>query len=229
VPSPAPYARFALELLLAALAPPRCAACDHPVPVLAAFCAACASSIEPAPGEAGPPPCAAFAYAGPIARAIARFKYEHRPDLARPLGDLLSHALSATRSALVDRLVVPVPLHPTRLAERGYNQSALLARRVGHRLGLPCLLRALARNRDTRHQARLDRASRAANAAGAFVLPAAGPVRGRRVLLVDDVRTTGATLRACRAALLAGGAADVTWAVVAQAERLPDGCREDIQ
>jgi len=208
---------FALEVAAAALAPPRCTACDAPVGLLKAFCVSCASTVVPA----APNPTdgrAAFAYGGAMARAIVRLKYEHRPDLARPLGDLLWRALEPMRRAWADAVVVPVPLHPSRLAARGFNQSVLLARRVAWGLQAPLWALALRRLHDTPRQATLDRQARVANVASTFAARRAERLRGRRVLLVDDVRTTGATLEACEQALRAAGAVHVGWAVVAQAE-----------
>jgi ComF family protein len=106
-------------------------------------------------------------------------------------------------------LVVPVPLHPSRLAERGFNQAALLARPIARALGIPLLARGLDRTRDTPRQATLDRVLRLENVAAAFVARAPEKVSARRILLVDDVRTTGATLRACAVALQKAGASCV--------------------
>jgi ComF family protein len=212
---PFALAAVAVEVFAAVLAPPRCAACDAPVRRLAVFCPACASTVEAAGGDDDD--VAAFVYGGAIARAITRMKYESRPDLARPLGDLLWRALSARVSSLHDALIVPVPLHTSRLAERGYNQSSLLARRVARHLGAPFAPLALARGRDTPKQATLDRAARLANVAGAFRVRQPGRVRGGLVCLVDDVRTTGATLEACSTALREAGARAVTKAVLARA------------
>ncbi len=161
---------------------------------------------------------AAFVYGGAVARAIVRLKYERRPDLARPLGDLLWSAVIPCASELRTWVVVPVPLHPGRLAERGYNQAALLARRMAWRLGAPVRAMALARLLDTPRQATLERAVRITNVAGAFRVRQPGAIAGRSVLLVDDVRTTGSTLGACTAVLMAAGAARVRTAVLAQAE-----------
>jgi ComF family protein len=208
---------FALELAAAALAPPRCAACDAPIGLLKAFCASCASTVVPA----APHPAdgrAAFAYGGAMARAIVRLKYERRPDLARPLGDLLWRALEPGCGAWADAVVVPVPLHAKRLAVRGFNQSVLLAQRVARGLQAPLWALALRRLHDTPRQATLDRQARITNVARAFTTRRAERIRGRRVLLVDDVRTTGATLEACEKALRAAGAVHVGWAVLAQAE-----------
>ena len=215
---PTALAALAFEVFASVLAPPRCAACDAPVPRLAVFCPACASTVEaigPGDGEA------AFVYGGALAQAIVRMKYESRPDLARPLGDLLWRALAPRAASLDDVLVVPVPLHPSRLAERGFNQSSLLARRVAGHLGAPFAALALARARDTPKQATLDREARLANVAGAFRVRDPTRVHGRAVLLVDDVCTTGATLAACSQALHAAGARAVATAVLARAGLFP--------
>jgi ComF family protein len=211
-----PLVSLAIEVFAATLAPPRCAACDARVRLLAVFCEACASNAQ-APPAAQSGERVAFAYGGAVARAIARFKYERRPDLARPLGDLLWRAVEPDADALSGAIVVPVPLHPRRLAERGYNQSALLARRLAGRLGARVAPLALARTRDAPAQATLDRRDRLSNLQGAFRAREADRVRGRTVLLVDDVRTTGATLACCAEALAAAGAAGVAAAVLAQA------------
>jgi|SRR5580658_817195 ComF family protein len=208
---------FALELAAAALAPPRCAACDEPVEMLKVFCSPCASTVAHAASQEARG-YSAFLYDGAIARAIVRLKYERRPDLARPLGDLLWRALEPERDNLRGVVVAPVPLHAGRLAARGFNQSGLLAQRVARGLRAPLWALALRRLRDTPRQASLDRQARITNVTSAFVAREAGRIRGRRVLLVDDVRTTGATLDACEVALRAAGAIEVRWAVIAQAQ-----------
>jgi ComF family protein len=212
----APLVSLAFEAFASLLAPPRCASCDALVPMMSAFCPACVATIERAPIDDARA-IAAFVYGGAIARAIARFKYERRPDLARPLGDLLWRAIEPHAAALSGVVVVPVPLHRTRLAERGFNQSALIASRIARRLGARLLPRALDRTRDGARQATLDRGARITNAADAFRARDATRVRGRRILLIDDVRTTGATLCACAGALLDAGASGVAFAVVARA------------
>jgi predicted amidophosphoribosyltransferase len=184
-------AAIALDLLAAFLAPPRCAACDAPVARLAVFCDACGSTVHPA-GEAGDGAVAAFVYGGAIA--------------------------DATRARLLRGcVVVPVPLHPVRLAERGFNQSALLAGPIARRLGAPFLPLALARVRDTPRQASLGRDDRLGNVRGAFAVRQPKRLRGRPVLLVDDVRTTGSTLAECTRALLEAGAGPAATAVLARA------------
>ncbi len=205
---------FAVDLLASIVAPARCIACDSRVSRLAALCAECVSTVSQ-PRESHPRAVAAFDYGGAIARAITRLKYGRRPDLARPLGDLLWRALRPHAGTLQGAIVVPVPLHPTRLAERGFNQSALIAHRVARGLDLPLLPLALARVRDTRQQAALDRAQRSANVSDAFRVRQPARVSRKAVLLIDDVRTTGATIDACTRALMGGGARWVGHAVVA--------------
>jgi ComF family protein len=108
-------------------------------------------------------------------------------------------------------LVVPVPLHAFRLWRRRFNQAALLARMIARDSGLPCEVNALARVKRTRPQVGLTRVQRAENLQGAFRVPASAKSRiaGRRVLLIDDVTTTGATGNAAARALLRGGAGQV--------------------
>jgi ComF family protein len=146
-----------------------------------------------------------FVYGGPLAEAIRRFKYHGRTEIAPALGQLLSGAV-LPYVGRVD-LVMPVPLYPSRLRARGFNQAALLAKPVARRLGLPLDVMALGRIRDTAEQAGITRAERALNVKGAFV--ARAPRRPSRVLLIDDVRTTGATLAAASEALLNAGYSSV--------------------
>lgn len=155
-----------------------------------------------------------FEYGGAMATAIGRLKYGDRADLGPRLGRAMLPA--AERLAGKVDVVVPVPLHPRRLAERGYNQAALLARPVTRALGARSAPRALVRHRDTPRQAQLDRAERLVNVRQAFAVTHRASIRGARVLLVDDVRTTGATLEACTTALEAAGARDVLALVLAQ-------------
>jgi ComF family protein len=212
--------RALVALLLRALAPPRCAACDAALARDVVFCPACACTVRPAAATPGSGPVdailAAALYGGALERAVHRFKYERRPDLARPLGHLVRAALRSARDR-VD-LVVPVPLHPRRLADRGYNQAALLAAHVAAELGAPHAPRALVRVRATRQQARCTRVERLANVERAFAVRPGASVAGRVVALVDDVATTGATLDACAIALREAGAARVVAVVIARAE-----------
>lgn len=155
-------------------------------------------------------------YAEPLAAWIRAFKYGNQPGLEATLADLLDTGLGTQLAeAGIDR-VVAVPLHRRRLAERGYNQADRLARRIARRYRLPHRRAALWRTRFTPPQAALPERHRTRNVQGAF---RTNPrqVAGGRILLVDDVITTGATADAAAAALLAGGAEAVLVTAVARA------------
>jgi ComF family protein len=189
------------------LAPGRCPGCDGDLSATAVgFCAACAPLIEPAaPLPRAAEPAAAFAYGGPMADAILRLKYAGRTEIAKVLGALLAEA-ARVHAGQIDR-VVPLPLHARKLRERGFNQSALLARPVARALGVTLDTASLRRVRPTEEQAGLTRQRRVENVRGAF--SARRSVAGERVLLIDDVRTTGATLEAAADALRAAGCREV--------------------
>jgi ComF family protein len=154
---------------------------------------------------------AVFEYGGPIADAIQRFKYEGRSELGASLGIFMAHV--AKGADLDVDAVVSVPLHWRRRRKRGYDQAALLARPIAKCLGVPALLRGLRRVRNTTSQVDLRFRERQQNVAGAFM---PGSLRGaKRVLLVDDVRTTGATLSSAAEALRAGGVSEVHTLVLA--------------
>jgi len=137
-------------------------------------------------------------------QAIYRLKYGHWKVLAVPLGELLAQYVRA-KPLPVDTLV-PVPLHPRRLRERGYNQSVLLAREMGKILGIAVAEGSLERISNGRAQVKAtDAAERRRNVQGAFQCRDDG-LRNRRVIIVDDVCTTGATLNACAATVLKRGA-----------------------
>jgi ComF family protein len=200
------------------IAPSGCAACDVPVAARVAFCVPCAATVTRAgPGDLALPDVhAAFEYGGALATAIARLKYEDRADLAPRLGALLVSATEGRLPHDID-VVVPVPLHPRRLAERGYNHAALLARPLARWLRVPLAPRTLVRVRDTPRQAALAGKKRLVNVRDAFAPSpeATADVRGAHVLVVDDVRTTGATVGACSRALEAAGVARVSVLVLA--------------
>ncbi|MBZ4665789.1 MAG: phosphoribosyltransferase [Mahella sp.] len=148
---------------------------------------------------------AVLEYMPSVHETIYRYKYKGHSELAKPLGILMAHVVSRLAWPDIDALV-PVPLYSERLRQRGYNQSALLARYMGYELNLPVLDKALYRCRDTKAQAALDRAERRANIAGAFTVKNLKYTEGKTIMLIDDILTTGATADACTQALLAGGA-----------------------
>jgi ComF family protein len=137
-------------------------------------------------------------------RLVHAVKYDGLSTLAEPMGALLTPTL--THWGIAPDLIVPVPLHRSRERRRGFNQAALLARSLGERTSVPVADRLLRRTRATPPQVRTGGVeARRANVAGAFAVTEPARVSGRTVLLVDDVCTTGATLRACADALRAAG------------------------
>src|SRR6185503_3468451 len=191
----------------AAALPRLCPSCLHHPPRFTS--ARAAALYRPSgPGLNAPPPLlprATMSRGDPLAMAIQRLKYARR----RALADALGHLLAERYPFASDALLVPVPLHVTRLRERGFNQAVLLARRLGRARGLPVESRALVRLRSTHAQPGLGAAARRRNLAGAFALRPGTAFARRPVVLVDDVLTTGATADACATVLLAAGAARV--------------------
>ena len=155
------------------------------------------------------------AYDGVLRDLLHLFKYARVRPLAGPLGEYLAAAIP--RDQAFDA-VVPVPLHWRRRWQRGFNQSALLAQAVARRYGLP-IRTPLRRTRATATQAGLTNAGRRSNVAGAFQVKRSREVEGRRILLVDDVMTTGATASACAAALKSAGARYVALLTLARVDR----------
>ncbi|MBN1316355.1 MAG: ComF family protein [Anaerolineales bacterium] len=142
---------------------------------------------------------AAVEFPGVIRKAIHALKYHGRRDLAYPLAELMADAWSENPFP-VD-LIIPVPLHPRRQRERGYNQSVLLAELFARHTGISFLSDGLIRWRMTESQTLLSSSDRRTNVAGAFKTNESANFQGLNVLLVDDVSTTGSTLQACAAAL----------------------------
>ena len=229
----APLGRTALDLLY----PPTCIACHAATGVPDTLCARCWSGLRfierpfcerlgtPFAVDLGAPLLSPAAIADPPvfrrARAVAhydeaarvlvqRLKYGDRLDLAQALGRMMATLAGAELIAEAE-LVVPVPLHRWRLWRRRFNQAMALAQVIAAGRGLPCDPSLLLRVRPTRPQVGLSRAQRQENLQGAFRVPAEARPRlhGKRVLLVDDVMTTGSTANAASRALLRGGAESV--------------------
>ena len=229
-----------------AVFPPACRHCGRMMEPLAGIlrgrppgfphlCGLCHESLPFYPGAPLQPPpgvdalWAASRYAPPVSDWIRAFKYGAQDGLAPLLGALLAGTAGAGLAPGADWMVVPVPLHPLRLRRRGFNQSWLLAHRWWRALDNPKARRPalrpglLRRSRMTLPQVELDARSRAGNVAGAFEPASAAEARdlpGGRVLLIDDVTTTGATLADCARALKAAGAVRVEALVVAAAESI---------
>ncbi len=229
-----------MSIIADLLCPERCAACPTLVDPRMLFCSICRAAIH----RLGPPECSrcgspgsttdacsvcrapAFpirssrawaAYrdeeaASPVARAIATFKYGG----AVRLGRRLARAILARVPDPTVSLIVPIPLHPRRLRHRGFNQSAVLARHLAHGLAAEVALTAVTRIRDTPSQVGLRSKERDANVAHAFAVPHATRVRGRTILVVDDVWTSGATARAVSTALRDAGAEAVDVLTIAR-------------
>jgi ComF family protein len=156
-----------------------------------------------------------FLFQGTVRQAILQLKYKHLKALATPLGELLNEYLSSHPLKGEVLVLVPVPLHPKRLRERGYNQASLLAQELGKLTGLPVVEDMLIRVQDSVPQARTKSAvERRHNVQGVFTCPKS--LKGKQILLVDDVCTTGATLDACAIALKAAGVGSVWGLTVAR-------------
>jgi ComF family protein len=153
-------------------------------------------------------------FEGVIRDAMHWLKYRGRAVVAKPLGDLM--AVYWRQHGLPVDVVVPVPLHAARLRERGYNQAGLLAREMARQVGLPVDERTLIRQRATASQVDLDAKQRKENVLDAFHC-SGRCLLDKRVLLIDDVCTTGATLEACAVALYEGGARKVCALTLARA------------
>lgn len=218
----------AIDALLAYLLPPQCtlcgaagvdrlplcAGCRDELPWLATACRLCAEPL-PVAGVCGhclrrPPPQdgahAAFRYAPPLDRLVQGLKFGRRLGLARLTGALLAQAATAQHWPRPD-LLIPVPLHDTRLRQRGYDQAQVLAREVGRRLDVPVNWRTCQRVRATAPQSGLDRVARRRNVRGAFAITK--PPGVNHAVVLDDVMTTGATVGALVTALKRAGVAQV--------------------
>jgi ComF family protein len=191
----------------------RCHVCQEAVASEVGVCEPCRLEVEAAVRRLPPPNGSSFwlgPYAGPWLRLVHALKFQGERRMAVYLGDLL--ATRCLSGSWRPHIVCHVPASPERLVKRGYDQAALLAQGTAAKLHVEHVA-LLGRAAAAERQARLGRAARAQNADRAF---AARYAPGRRVLLVDDVMTTGATAAACSAALSSAGAAEVRTAVVAR-------------
>jgi len=238
----ASLARLAVRAGLDVVFPPTCLSCRAAVAEAGALCGACWGAMRfierpfcdrlalPFEHEMGEgvlsaeavdrPPAFQRARAvvrfedGPARRLVHRLKYSDRLELARPMGAWMARA-GADILAEADALA-PVPLHFTRSWRRQFNQAAVLAREIARHCGKPVEFGLIERARRTRSQVGLSRAERAQNLQGAFRCPPSAALAGRRIVLIDDVLTSGATANAAAATLLRGGAKAVDVLVFAR-------------
>ncbi len=217
------------------LFPPRCVGCrtrgawlcrtcrEQVQPVLPPICERCGQGIESGDlcRACRRRPLAidglrAAAYLeGPLRQAVHRFKYEGLRELVPMLGEILHEGY--LQVTITCDVVVPVPLHQARQRQRGFNQATLLAQELSRRTGLPTASDLL-RVRDTQPQVGLGAAARRDNVRDAFACRGRASLGGKRILLIDDVCTTGATMEACAAALYQTGVAAV-WGLTLARER----------
>lgn len=200
-----------------------CVGCAAALPSHTQACRRCAAALPAAAttrecGECQQSPPAfvrahaLFPYRSPVSDLIVELKYAGRLHIARRLGAHLAATLAVDTPP---DLILPVPLHPARLRARGFNQSLEIARPLAARLRVPLLVRGVARTRETRAQADLPRTARAKNVRNAFAVTA--DLTGLRVAIVDDVMTTGETVRALARAIEKAGAAHIEVWVLARA------------
>ena len=219
------------------LFPPQCLSCENAPKEGSPFCDDCAARITfigdalcPVCGipyhTAGadrhlcgdcitaPPPFsvarACGIYESALMDAIHRFKYGDNPAVGNALGDIMASRSYDSLDIAGFDVIMPVPLHPSKLRRRGFNQALVLARRIARKYRLPIDFMSLRRTKPTPAQVDLSGTERRNNVRGAFVVNRKRSVEGRRVLLVDDVYTTGSTVKECARTLMRAKASDVS-------------------
>lgn len=196
------------------LVSPLCTVCGAPFLTEGGTDHTCGScTLAPPPFDAAR---SAMFFDGPVRDLIHRFKYDKRVHLARPLGLLTAARLTPFARSAAD-LVVPVPLHAKRLRQRGFNQAILLGNVLAKSWDIPLCRDNLKRIRWTEPQVNLSAAERAGNVRGAFAVRDPAIFRGKRIILVDDVYTTGSTVAECARVLKQTGAQAVSVVTTARA------------
>ncbi len=201
-----------------------CAACKRSIPLRDAFhCAICDARLPTGVKTCHPDAPYLLAAAAPygderVKRLVWQLKYEKRTAAARALGALVAEYFAPLARELGACTLVPIPLHPRRLRERGFNQSELIAEEVARRTGFKLRAGLLTRTRATKSQAECrEREERTANIAGCFALQPAAALPEGRIALVDDVATSGATLAEATSVLKKAGARNIVALVAARA------------
>ena len=195
------------------LVSPFCTTCGKPFATEAGLDHTCGACLAHAPFHI----CrSATLFAGPVQELIHRFKYGNRVHLCQPLGLVTAAALARFCREAAPDLIVPVPLHRKRLRQRGFNQSQLVGKVLEKQWRIPQEIGNLRRVRWTEPQTSLDARDRVGNVRGAFAVKDARRLEGKRVLLVDDVLTTGSTMRACAESLREAGATAIFAVTVAR-------------
>jgi ComF family protein len=202
--------------------PPACAACGARLESQGPFCHACQKEVRFLTKQEPNTANALAEYGGPVGQALRGFKYNRRLAGGAALAKWLARVAPPAWLAEID-LIAPVPLHPRRLMSRGFNQALLLFAPLAHTHGIRFSPDLLARLRHTRPQIDLPPKERRNNVAGAFGVRHPKEIKGQRVLLVDDVYTTGATAHECTHALVQAGAAQVRVLTLARAVEGHDG------
>jgi ComF family protein len=232
--------------------PPVCYVCNEPVESLTdqCLCPSCLESIEhivepfcdqcgmpfPAASHTDSPLCGqclanppaykqaryGIVYTEIVRSAVVRFKYQKATYLARPLSNILLESFNEFYDAGHIDLITPVPLHVKRLRNRGFNQALLLAEQLAKRTGLDLERNVVRKMKDTRPQVGLKRAERNKNLRGCFRVHDPEIIRGRRVLIVDDVATTGTTVGEAAKTVMKAGAHEVAVLVLALRTKFTD-------
>jgi competence protein ComFC len=199
------------------LQPPVCSSCGLPMPNFESGAdVLCGECVLQPPAYSG---ARSFGYySGELGRLIQGLKFNNRRNLAALLVPFMIQVFNGWWNRDDFDLVVPIPLHPKRRRNRGYNQSELLARGLAHRTGIPFGNRVLIRKRSTPPQVGLTDTQRRQNVRNAFHCINSGGISGRRILLIDDVMTTGATASSASGALMKGGALRVSVLTLARTE-----------
>ncbi len=241
--------RLLLDSLLQFLLPPQCHCCDRFLEESErGFCSDCLSGIrwieppfcsvcgDPFPSkEAGVHPCGECAkrkkhfataralgsYEGPLQEAIHRWKYEGKATLTPLFGQWMVEGVKRYWNPCALDLLIPVPLHKKRLRQRGFNQALLLTKRLSRSTGIPFRGGILKKVRTTLPQVNLSGIERRKSVKGSFAIASRDAVRGKRILLIDDVFTTGATVNECAKVLMAAGSKCVDVLTLARALKNP--------